>query len=246
MPQRGCKSAERQAIEMIERVAYAQTREEIVREIFESLDRAVGFDTAMLLPFGGGEPITRNKSARQLASWDEGSKFYVSDVGVLARAAASCSDVVSDIEALSARQRDRLQLYAGYLRPWHISNLLALFVRRGSRTLHGLALCRHARSRFAARELERTRSLLPSVAVATRLLPSVPASSEEPDLTSRELQIVELVGRGLHNREIAAVCGTSPNTVRNQLVSIFEKLEVTTRGELVARAAASGLLVPFE
>ena len=42
---------------------------------------------------------------------------------------------------------------------------------------------------------------------------------------------------------IAAMGAT--NAVRNQLVSILDKLDVTTRGELIARAAASGLLTPF-
>jgi DNA-binding CsgD family transcriptional regulator len=201
----------------------------------------------MLLSYGGAEPITCNKSTRQLASWSEGSQFFVADVGLLERAAVGCRDVVNDIDALTPEQRESLRLYADYLRPWHISNYLALFVRRGDKTLQAMALCRHARSRFSANDLERTRLLLPSVAIATRLLPGLPAGRDEArDLTSRQLQIVELVGRGLRNREIAAVCGTSPNTVRNQLVSIFEKLGVTTRGELIARAAASGLLTPFE
>ena len=246
-PRRGHSAAEHQGLEMIQRVAYAETRDQIVHAVFDSLERAVGFDTAMLVSYGGAEPIACNKSARQIASFRDGIEFYLSDVQLYDRAAVHCRDVVNDIDVLTAEQRDRLKLYSGYLRPWDISNLLVLFVRSGKRTLQSLALCRHTRSRFSATELEHTRLLLPSVAVATRLLPGLPQSGEEPhDLTSRQLQIVELVGRGLRNREIAAVCGTSPNTVRNQLVSIFEKLEVTTRGELIARAAASGLLTPFE
>jgi DNA-binding CsgD family transcriptional regulator len=39
---------------------------------------------------------------------------------------------------------------------------------------------------------------------------------------------------GLTNREIALACGTSPNTVRNQLAALFRKAEVSTRTELVA------------
>jgi DNA-binding CsgD family transcriptional regulator len=64
-------------------------------------------------------------------------------------------------------------------------------------------------------------------------------------LTGREKQIVELVARGLRNAEIAALCGTSCHTVRNQLAIIFTKLDVSTRSELVARAIAEGLLSAF-
>ena len=57
-------------------------------------------------------------------------------------------------------------------------------------------------------------------------------------LTARQLQIAELVVRGLTNREIAFALGISPFTVRNQLVAIFEKAQVTTRAELVGRLLA--------
>src|SRR3569832_1937906 len=56
--------------------------------------------------------------------------------------------------------------------------------------------------------------------------------------TSRQLQIAELVVRGLTNREIAFALGISPFTVRTQLVAIFEKAQVTTRAELVGRLLA--------
>jgi DNA-binding NarL/FixJ family response regulator len=47
---------------------------------------------------------------------------------------------------------------------------------------------------------------------------------------------------GLQNREIAAALGTSVNTVRKQLVSLFEKLEVASRAELVAVAMRDALV----
>jgi DNA-binding CsgD family transcriptional regulator len=47
------------------------------------------------------------------------------------------------------------------------------------------------------------------------------------------MRVTELVERGLSNREIVAILRRSPNTVRNQLVAIFKKLDVSTRSELV-------------
>jgi len=57
--------------------------------------------------------------------------------------------------------------------------------------------------------------------------------SAEPDgratLTRREWEVVEEVGRGLRNREIARVLGISEKTVKTHLNHIFSKLHVESR-----------------
>lgn len=58
-------------------------------------------------------------------------------------------------------------------------------------------------------------------------------------LTRRELQIVELVSQGLQNKKIAESLSINHTTVRHHLTSIFEKLSVTNRMELM-RYALSG------
>ena len=54
-------------------------------------------------------------------------------------------------------------------------------------------------------------------------------------LTARERRVTELVGRGLPTAAIAAQLYLSTYTVQDHLKAIFEKLDVSTRGELVAR-----------
>lgn len=55
-------------------------------------------------------------------------------------------------------------------------------------------------------------------------------------LSPRERQIFEYLLRGFRNEDIARALGTSPATVRNQLVRLYRKAGVGTRSELVGRA----------
>jgi ATP-dependent transcriptional regulator len=50
-----------------------------------------------------------------------------------------------------------------------------------------------------------------------------------PRLTAREMEIAQLVAEGLSNKGIGEKLFTSPNTVKKQLKSIFEKLGVNSR-----------------
>lgn len=67
------------------------------------------------------------------------------------------------------------------------------------------------------------------------LIISVPIVDTMTDLlTAAELQIARYVACGLRTREIAAKRGSSLSTVANQLASIYGKLGVAGRRELVA------------
>ena len=52
-------------------------------------------------------------------------------------------------------------------------------------------------------------------------------------LTERESEVATLAASGLSNKEIAVRLGTSPRTVGNQLQSVYQKLGVSSRSELV-------------
>jgi DNA-binding NarL/FixJ family response regulator len=52
------------------------------------------------------------------------------------------------------------------------------------------------------------------------------------DLTPRERDIARLVAQGLKNKEIAERLFLSEGTVRNNIVVIMEKLEVSNRTQL--------------
>lgn len=63
-------------------------------------------------------------------------------------------------------------------------------------------------------------------------------------LSARERQIVAAVVRGLSNRDIAAEAGIAPQTVKNHLSSIFQKLQVKSRVQLAVLAIQRGLVDP--
>ncbi|MEU8777934.1 response regulator transcription factor [Streptomyces sp. NPDC048606] len=62
-----------------------------------------------------------------------------------------------------------------------------------------------------------------------------------PTLTAREVEVLELIARGHDNRRIARELVLSEKTVRNHVTHVFEKLQVTSRAEAVARARDAGL-----
>jgi DNA-binding NarL/FixJ family response regulator len=75
------------------------------------------------------------------------------------------------------------------------------------------------------------------------LEPATFPSSEQPTpLTDREREVLQLIARGMSNREIADALGTAEGTVKNQASSILQKLGVRDRTRAVLRAAELGLL----
>jgi len=62
-----------------------------------------------------------------------------------------------------------------------------------------------------------------------------------PDLTEREFEILEMMVRGLTNIAIANRLVISEKTVRNYVSIIFKKIQVTSRGEAIAKAHKAGI-----
>ena len=69
----------------------------------------------------------------------------------------------------------------------------------------------------------------------------VPTSEAFPELTSREVEVLDLIARGRSNTEIATQLYVSPKTIRNHISNIFTKLQVADRSQAIVRAREAGL-----
>jgi DNA-binding NarL/FixJ family response regulator len=67
------------------------------------------------------------------------------------------------------------------------------------------------------------------------------AGSELDCLTDREREVLELLARGMTNKEIAEALVITTNTVKRHLKAIFEKLEIHTRSAAAAKAINAGV-----
>jgi DNA-binding NarL/FixJ family response regulator len=94
----------------------------------------------------------------------------------------------------------------------------------------------------AAPAVERVRQQLRAAGV--RGLPRGPRPETQANpygLTSRQLEILLLLAKGLHHAEIAARLSTTPKTVEHHVSAVLTKLEARSRAEAAAMAHQLGL-----
>jgi two-component system, NarL family, nitrate/nitrite response regulator NarL len=71
-----------------------------------------------------------------------------------------------------------------------------------------------------------------------------PEAAKIDSLTEREREVIALIGEGLRNKQIADRLFISDGTVRNHLTTVFSKLEVSDRFELLMYAYRHGIAKP--
>ncbi|MDX6379764.1 MAG: hypothetical protein QOI57_788 [Rubrobacteraceae bacterium] len=77
--------------------------------------------------------------------------------------------------------------------------------------------------------------------VAARLMQRMRDTNEE-GLSTREIEVLELVARGTSNKEIAKQLWVSETTVKSHMLHIFDKLDVTDRTAAVTAALKRGII----
>lgn len=93
------------------------------------------------------------------------------------------------------------------------------------------------------------RQVIKAVYLGNRHVPAdvaekIAAHLNEPTLTPRELEVVQLTADGLRNKEIAARLSISEETVKMHLRNVMQKLEVNDRTHAVMVAVRRGFIRP--
>jgi DNA-binding NarL/FixJ family response regulator len=70
---------------------------------------------------------------------------------------------------------------------------------------------------------------------------ATPDRSAFPQLTERELEVLDLIAAGRNNAQIASALYLAPKTVRNNVSNILAKPQATDRAEAIIRARDAGL-----
>jgi len=73
---------------------------------------------------------------------------------------------------------------------------------------------------------------------------SIPVAVEPriATLSARELEVLRLTAAAKKNNEVAKALGLSRRTIESHLGSIYSKLKISSRGELILFAARNGIL----
>lgn len=222
------------------------TGQAYIEQILELLEKTLGFDTAFATGPEAGAPLVARNARRELTQLAArtlrySKTRYAADllpVFAASEREGGCLD--SDFYP-SERARRQSVYYQEVLRPAGIRSMIQVCASWRGRPLVRLNLNRHNGGRFRASDLERVLGLLPTLEASLAARAANETTGEIPGLTRRELQVAELVARGLTTAQIGSVLGTSAFTVRNQLSRIFDKLGVDGRAELAAFVAARGI-----
>ncbi|MGZ3422531.1 MAG: LuxR C-terminal-related transcriptional regulator [Polyangiales bacterium] len=203
------------------------------RAVLDELTRTVGAEAAFFATVKSRPTATLLDETSLARAF--GDPRLERDVVPLKQAALRARGVCVDTDVLGDAREHALyfRTFAAPLGGRH--SLFAMMTVRGVflGTLMLGRVGRHARS-FGGAEIALVERLLPSLAIARASYDAV--IPRRADLSRRERDVLDYLCLGYTNREIATACGTSPNTVRNQLVSLFAKLGASTRAEAVALA----------
>lgn len=153
------------------------------------------------------------------------------------RAVVELSAPVHNLVGLTVRQWHQEPLYQHVSAPHGLEHFLTMPILDED----GIALTIHVGRGPTQRPFEQ-RDLLRAAALATRLSllhARVRARWSGPRLTERELEVAQMVAKGLTNREAARCLAISSNTIKATLKRVFAKLQVDSRTEMAWRLRGS-------
>jgi DNA-binding CsgD family transcriptional regulator len=206
------------------------------QRIMDALVQVVPCDLGSIISVAPGQPWRldgqkEDNSVLRDNFWRYAQQMTPREVARLAEGFAADRELFS-----TARRREHIGVYREFIEPNRQKGFMARHWHAHG-TVWGAGLTRSS-PHFTDRERLRLDALWPHVRAALRFKAvlggelSDAADARDFGLTSAEQRTTALVVRGLTNREVACLQGTSPHTVRNTLVSVFKKLGVSRRSEL--------------
>lgn len=242
MRSRGYAFPSHPARELVELAQSGLSFEQFAENVLAIFDRAIGCDSAVLMrqvvsPALVGWQMTPEQLAYARRSQELAQSRYAPDLERLLLVSETQGACI-DREIISFDELKKTRLFREVIEPAKLRSMLHVCARWQGRSMLRINLARHGRQRFRQRELERALVLLPTLEAGFVAFHAADTFADLRLLTVRELEVARHVARGLTSPQIAYVLGTSKFTVRNQLVSIFDKLKVASRAELAAYMAS--------
>jgi ATP/maltotriose-dependent transcriptional regulator MalT len=179
----------------------------------------------------------REQSLR--AFWELGDRWWLAD-GIAELAVLTANRPQAESAARLMGMAARMHADLGARLPRDLSTEWELAEQSLRAALPGSAFDAH---REAGAALPLADAVAESIAIASAVSTPVrqPMAANPAGLTTRELDILQLIGRGLGPIEIAEQLFISRRTVDTHLHRIYEKLEVSSRTQAIRYAVDHGL-----
>lgn len=162
------------------------------------------------------------------------------------------SMVYRESDLISETIRKESSFYKDYLSKYDLGSVAGISIISAGRLVGAVTLYKsETRGDFSRRDLYILEILLPHL---QNVLESHQAQEKNEQeevrqrlkyryrITKKEMDVIRLLLQGKSNHEIAAELGTSPNTVKCQVSSIFGKTEVKSRTQLICFLIQNRLL----
>jgi DNA-binding CsgD family transcriptional regulator len=220
--------------------------------VLERLRREIHFDAALFHELSPRVPLSRaaimgiDESLLRVnsAGWDEAAVYLQPMMDVALRQGGA----VTDLEAFPLHSRRRREWGRRVAKPLGITGLLAGHLMSRGRILGAVVLMRRKRS-FNRSERHWLGCLLECLTLGDAYWQTfeqdrfagllIQPVCRDQRLTPRQRQVVEAVALGRTNRQIAEMLRISPNTVRNTLANVCERLGAGNRADVVRLAVLS-------
>lgn len=146
-------------------------------------------------------------------------------------------------DLIQGSEFERTPLFNDYYRAIRIDHVMAVPIHVDRHILVSFVVNRSKRG-FSGRDLERVEVIRPHLGHLYRLSAQTtrnddPLAEIETPLTAREREVLDWLGAGKTDKDIAAILTISPRTVQKHLQRIYEKLGVETRTAAVMRSIAT-------